>query len=79
MARRIDKRFLTEHVDEVQSDETDLIGAESLVGDDAWLDVDWLDPDRDAEELNDEEDEEDVLIIEVELFDDDDELCDTEE
>jgi hypothetical protein len=80
MARRLDKRFLIEHVDTIQRHDPDSVDAESLLDDDICLDDDCLDPNSAAAALSDEEDEEGMFVIEVELFDDelDDELDDAE-
>jgi hypothetical protein len=77
MARRTDGKLPSNNRHGTQRDDPDRVDAEALVGDTEALASDGLEFDIDATALSDGADEEDELIIEVELFDED-ERGDTE-
>ena len=78
MARRVDKKHLSDHVDRIRRDEAERVDMEAWLDDEVEMHEAGLDDDIDPEELLDEAWEEDELVIEVELYDEDD-LVDTEE
>jgi hypothetical protein len=70
MARRAENQLPSNHRNGTPRDDPERVEAEALV-DGLALDANELDPDHDVAALSDDTDEADELVIEVELYDDD--------